>query len=134
MFVISRLIFHMVGIRFDMTPLDWYPQYIDPPLLRERLLESTYYLHSQPPLFNLFMGAVLKLFPGREAIAFGMAYRALGLALAVSMFLLMRRMRIRTAIAFPLTIAFLLSPPCILFESRLFYAYPLTTFLCVAAI
>jgi hypothetical protein len=133
-FGLSRLILYKLGIRFDGTPLDWYPQYVDPALLRQHLLESTYYLHSQPPLFNLFIGAVVKLFPGHEVAAFAATYKGLGLVLCVSLFLVMRDLGVRTWIAGPLTVAFLLSPPCILFESWLFYAYPLATILILAAL
>jgi hypothetical protein len=133
-FVVSRLVFHIVGVRFDMTSLDWYWQYIDPVLLKNRLLESTYYLHSQPPLFNLFMGSVIKLFPGREAAAFALAYKTMGLALAISIYLLMRNLRITNWIALPMTLAFILSPSSIIFESWLFYDYPLVTLLCVSAV
>ena len=36
-------------------------QYLDPLLLKSDLLKSLFYLHSQPPIFNLFLGIVLKL-------------------------------------------------------------------------
>ncbi len=133
-FVVSRLIFHRLGVRFDMTPLQWYWQYIEPTLLRTRLLESTYYLHSQPPLFNLFMGGVLKLFPGQEAAAFAWIYRGFGLILTVSMYLLMRGLRIRPSIAFVLSAVFAISPAALFFENWLFYAYPLAVLLCLAAL
>ena len=133
-FIVSRFIFHRAGVRFDMTPLEWYWQYIDSPLLRTKLLESTFYLHSQPPLFNLFLGGVLKAFPGLEAAAFATVYRGLGLLLAGSMYLLMRGLRIRLWIALLLSLAFVTSPPCLYFENWLFYAYPLAVFLCLAAL
>jgi hypothetical protein len=62
-FVASRIAAYAAGIRFDADPLTWYWQYIDTVLLKERLLESLYYLHSQPPLFNLLLGVTLKAFP-----------------------------------------------------------------------
>ena len=46
----------------DPDPLTWYWQYIEPALLKERLLESLFYLHSQPPLFNLLLGLTFKAF------------------------------------------------------------------------
>ena len=94
-FVLSRIVYFIVGIRFDHTPLMWFWQYADAGLLRNNLLETVYYLHSQPPLFNLFLGAILKSFPGHESLVFGLIYKALGLALAVSLFVLMRSLRIR---------------------------------------
>ena len=62
-FAAAHLIYYALGVRFDNTSLAWYWQYLDPELLKSRLLESVFYMHSQPPLFNLFLGAVLK-YPG----------------------------------------------------------------------
>lgn len=133
-FIASRLLFHRAGVRFDMTPLGWYWQYIDPALLRSRLLESIYYLHSQPPLFNLFLGIVLKTFPGREALVFSLAYKGMGLCIVLSIFLLMRRLGIRAFLACGLGIAFLASPASILYENWLFYTYPLAAMMCLSAV
>ena len=65
----SRVAAYLAGVRFDATPLTWYWQFIDPVLLRERLLESLYCLHIQPPLFNLLLGINLKLFPSTFSAA-----------------------------------------------------------------
>jgi len=40
-FAVSRIIFHHLGIRFDMTSLQWYWQYIDPIRLRTRLRDRS---------------------------------------------------------------------------------------------
>ncbi len=133
-FIVSRVIFHRLGISFDMTPLKWYWQYIDPTLLRTRLIESTFYLHGQPPLFNLFMGGVLKAFPGHEAAAFAWIYRGFGLILMASIYLMMRGLHVRAWIAFALTALFMISPAGILYENWLFYSYPLAALLCLSAL
>ena len=54
-FVVSRIAYFLAGVRFDITFFEWGWQCLDPELLTNRLLESCYYLHSQPPLFNLFI-------------------------------------------------------------------------------
>jgi hypothetical protein len=133
-FVGSRLLFYHAGIRFDATTLNWYWQYVDPQLLRDRLLESTYYLHSQPPLFNLFIGLILKTFPGHETPAFMIIYKIMGLILALSVFTLMRQLKIRAYLALALTTAFTISPSSICYENWLFYSYPLAVLLCIAAL
>jgi hypothetical protein len=51
-FVLSRLLYNVVGILFDAEPLKFYLQYIDPHLLRTEFWRSIYYLEQQPPLFN----------------------------------------------------------------------------------
>src|SRR5207245_7531778 len=91
-FVVSRLLYWSIGVRFDSSSLGWYWQYVDPVLLKYDLVRSLVYLHSQPPLFNLFLGLVLKLFPGHEATVFQLTFLALGLTLTLSMFFLMARL------------------------------------------
>src|SRR5437868_15126712 len=78
--VASRVIYYLLGVRFDMTPLGKFDQILDPVLLRTNLLQSLWYLHSQPPAFNLGLGIVLKLFPGYEGIAFHASWILMGLA------------------------------------------------------
>ena len=60
-FIVSRTIYLFIGVRYEVEL--GLCQYIDPLLLRNNLFQSIYYLHSQPPLFNLFIGLILKLFP-----------------------------------------------------------------------
>ncbi|MCP4566558.1 MAG: hypothetical protein GY841_03130 [FCB group bacterium] len=133
-FVVSRVIYFVLGIRFDMEPLGHYWQYIDPELLRTNLFESLYYLHSQPPLFNLFLGIVLKIFPGYETIAFQIIFIACGLILSVSLCLLMTSMGISSRLSCILTIIFIASPTCVLYENYLFYTYPVAAVLSLSAL
>jgi hypothetical protein len=133
-FVLSRLLCWGLGLRFDVDPLRHFWQYLDPLLLRTRLGESLLHLHSQPPLYNLFLGLVLKAAPGLEAAAFSAIYIMLGLGLALALFALMRRMGVAPALALSLTLGFSLSPAALLYESYLFYTYPLAALLCFAAL
>src|SRR5579863_7316064 len=77
-FACSRLGYFLAGIRFDARPLDRSYQLIDRRLLATRLWESLYYLHVQPPGFNLYAGIVLKLFPNSYAAAFHLVQLAAG--------------------------------------------------------
>ncbi len=133
-FVLSRIACFILGVRFDIGPLDYYWQFIDPQLLRTNLLESLYYLHSQPPLFNLFLGIVLKLFAGQEALAFHVIYLLFGLTLSISLYLLMKDLGLSGRLSSILTIIFVASPSCILYEDFLFYTYPVAAVLCLAAL
>ena len=49
-FIASRLIFSFMGGAFIAKPLAFAMQYLDPVLLKDDLLQSLFYLHSQPPL------------------------------------------------------------------------------------
>lgn len=133
-FILSRLLFFYVGIRFDTSTLHSAWQFLDVNLLRHNLLQSVYYLHIQPPLFNLFLGSILKLFPNNEVVAFHWTYLFLGLTIALSMFLTMDRLGTPFKVSVTLTILFMVSPSCILYENWLFYTYPVTAFLCLSSL
>ncbi len=134
-FVASRLFWILVlGLRFDADPLDGYWQVIDRRLLRTDLLRSVWYLHDQPPLFNLGLGLTLKLFPRAHVVVFQGAYLAMGLVMALSLYALMVRLDVRPGIAWTLAALHLLAPATVLYESLLFYTYPATALLCCSAL
>src|SRR5262245_2635671 len=99
-FIVVQVASHLAGIRFDASPLQWYWQYLDPSLLEKKLLGSLFYLHSQPPLFNLFLGVIAKVFPpeARDE-AFAAIYYLAGYALYCTTFLLQRSLGVRSSIA-----------------------------------
>ena len=133
-FVLSRLLAGWAGLRFDAQPLGSYFQYLDPELLRHDLLRSLLCLHMQPPLFNLGLGLVLKAFPEDFPVAFQVLYLACGLALHLGLFLLLVRLEIPRFASLLLTLLFMLSPACLLYENWLFYTYPLAAWLCLSAL
>jgi hypothetical protein len=132
-FIVSRIIYYFCcGVRFDTGPLSFYWQYIDPYLLKTDLLRSVYYLHSQPPLFNLFLGMVLKFFPDGYGVVFLFCYLFLGFLLAVSLFKIMAECGISAKLSALLTSLFIISPSVILYENYLFYEYPVMVLLCLS--
>ena len=131
---LARVGYYGAGVRFDASPLPWYWQFVDPGLLRANLGQSLWHLHSQPPGYNLFLGLVLNLFPGHETAAFHVCYLLLGLAFAVAMFLLLRESGVPDAVSGLLTATYVASPGCVLYENWLFYTYPVTVFLLLAAL
>ena len=130
----SRVLFYWAGIRFDDRSLPWHWQFIDPYLLKTNLLESLYYLHSQPPFFNFFLGLILKLFPHDATLAFTFSYWMFGLALGYSLFWIMTRLGVSDWLSTLLTILFMVSPACILYENYLFYTYLEVLFLGLSAL
>jgi hypothetical protein len=131
-FAVSRLGYYLLGVRFDARPVLHYYQFLDPELLKHRLFESLFYLHVQPPGWNLYTGAVLKLFPASYPIAFRLIYLVLGLGICWSIFYLMRTCGVSRWLAFTLTTWFIVSPAVVLFENYLLYEY-LVSFLLLAA-
>ena len=133
-FILSRIFFFYMGIRFDASNFVSGWQFIDPELLKNNLFQSIYHLHAQPPLFNLFLGSILKLFPQSYTQIFNLIYLAFGLMLSVSIFLIMVRLRVPNKLSAILTILFMVSPATILYENWLFYTYPLAVLLCLSAL
>ncbi|HVN32783.1 MAG TPA: hypothetical protein VMT45_12440 [Thermoanaerobaculaceae bacterium] len=133
-FLLSRALVRAAGVRFDASGLDWYWQFLDPPLLAHRLLESVVHLHSAPPLFNVFLGVVLKVFPADATAIFHATFLVSGLTLVLSMFFLMRELAVPRAVSAAVALAFAVSPSAVLYENWLFYTYPTAALLCVAAL
>ncbi|TWT41810.1 hypothetical protein RAS1_29330 [Phycisphaerae bacterium RAS1] len=129
-FSASRLIYlGWFGVRFDAIPLADYFQFVDEELLKTRLLESVYYLRDQPPLFNLGVGVLLKLFPRHFELACQVLALAGGGLLAASLFVLMLRLGVAPALAAACTSAFAIHPTTVLLENWLMYEYPIACLL-----
>ncbi len=133
-FIVSRVLYYYLGVRFDIIPLYYAWQFLDVNLLQNRLIESVFYLHSQPPLFNLFLGSVLKIFPNHLDLAFHVLYLAFGLIMAVSLVVIMNRLGLSRGLSTTLAIIFVASPTTILYENWLLYTYPIASTLCVAVL
>jgi hypothetical protein len=133
-FLVSRILYFIAGIRFDSTPIVKYWQYIDPVLMRNKLLESLWYLHMQPPGFNLAVGFIVKLFPSAYGLVLNVLYLIIGVLIAFSLLHLMERFRVSRPIATALTALFIASPGCVLYENFAVYEYPVLLLLLLAAI
>ncbi len=131
-FAVSRLGYYLLGVRFDARPVLHYFQFVDPELLKHRLFESLFYLHIQPPGWNLYTGAVLKLFPTSYPWVFHVIHLLLGLGICWSTYHLMRSCGVNRWLAFTLATWFVVSPGLVLFENYLLYEY-LEAFLLLAA-
>ena len=133
-FAVSRLGYYLLGVRFDARPVLYYYQFIDPELLKHRLFQSLFYLHIQPPGWNLYTGAVLKFFPTSYPSVFHSIYLLLGLGICWSIYHLMRICGVRRWLAFSLALWFIVSPGVILFENYMLYEYQVAFLLVVAAV
>lgn len=133
-FVVSRVIYFLLGVRFDARGLTGYFQFIDPELLRHHLLQSLFYLHMQPPGYNLFLGIILKLFPSTYAIALHAIHCIFGVTTACLLFYLMRRLRASSEIALTATALFIISPGVVLFENFILYEYQMSFILILSAV
>lgn len=133
-FALSRWIYYYAGIQFDASPIDKFFQIFDPALLTNRLGETLYYAHTQPPGFNFIVGCLLKLFPNHVADAAHAVYLCLGIVILLSLYELMLDLDVRPIVAAIAAAAFMVTPGIVLFENLLMYEYPLLALLCVAAL
>ena len=134
-FVLSRTVARMAfGLRFDGVILGYW-HVLDLPLLRGDLLRSLLYLHSQPPLFNLALGIVLKWVP--EALApavFEALYLVLGYWGIVGIYALLVELGAPRGAAVAAALVQTLSTTWLVYESWLFYTLPTAVLLTWAAV
>jgi len=122
-FLISRLLMFAVGMNFNMNYLVTAWQNVDVWLLKNDLLRSIWYLHSQPPIFNLFTGVILKLFPVNFSIFFQLFFHFLGLVLSLCLYYIIKNTSSNRLLSFLISLLFILGPSVILFESFFFYDF-----------
>lgn len=132
LFLATRGLYFLAGIRFDPSPLGRIQHYLDPAWLRDDLVRSLLWLHSQPPGYNAFLGIVLKLFSGSENPAFSLTAHAAGLLLAVALAATARALGVRESLSVLAAALFLASPAAVLYENLLFYTLPVALFLAAA--
>lgn len=133
-FALSRVGYAALGLHFDDSGLVTSWQLLDPALLRTDLLGSVYRLHSQPPLFNLFVGSVLQAAGSSAPVLFHSVFVALSLVCGVSLYGLLRVFGLRPASAGVLTGVYLVSPTAAVYENWLFYTWPMAALLTLSAI
>jgi hypothetical protein len=133
-FIASRAAYYQLGVRFDARGVDWFSQFLDPELLRHHLLQSLFYLHQQPPGYNLFLGVVLKLFPTTYGAAFHAIHLVFGAVIACFLFHLMRCLGVGVRLAFTATVLFIVYPGFVLRENFILYEYQMLFLLMGSAV
>jgi hypothetical protein len=133
-FAASRVAYYAAGVRFDVSPLKDFWQIIDPELLREDLLSSLWHLHTQPPLFNAYVGVVLKGGGSSHEAVFHATYLLAGLALALALYWLMIRLGVPRWWSAGAAFAFASSPAAVLFENWLYVEYLVAVMLVCGAV
>ena len=128
-FLVSRIFYYVAGVRFQTDLIQSNFQFIDVELMKHRLFESLFYYHMQPPLNNLIVGLIVKVFPNDYGSALHVLFMAAGLMSAMLLYRLLRRLRAPNWLACVLTILFITSPGCVLFENFPMYEYLIMTLL-----
>lgn len=121
MFIVSRVLYRHAGIGFDSSNMLEFMQILDLHELQNHFWISIWYLHSQPPLFNLLVGGVLHAAGDAFNAWMGLVYAAVGLAGVVCFFLLALRLSGIRWLAWLLTVVLIWAPASILYENKLYY-------------
>jgi len=121
-FVVFRLWFAYAGGDYIIRPLYTAKQFLEPALLQHDLLSSLWYLHSQPPLFNCFLGLVLKA-ASDSSLIFELCFRISGLLIPLCMYGTLAILGANRIVAFLVTLLFMLNPSLLLYESLLYYTH-----------
>lgn len=136
-FVASQIAATLLSIRFvgsSQMIIEPFWQYLDPQILKTDLLRGLFFLHSQPPLFNAFLGLVLKLFPQHYEQAFCWIFRAFSFGALLLMGLIMRKMAINQILIFFFCTIFALFPNFLVYTNLLFYTLPIAFLLLLSCL
>lgn len=133
-FVLSRIAYALAGIHFDATPVEHYWQMIDPVLMRTDLARSLWYLHMQPPAYNLFVGLIVSWFPESYTAVFHLLHLVMGVVILWGAWRLLRLFDVPNGWAVLFTTCFMVSPSMILYENLLSYEYPVLLLLELSAL
>ena len=101
-----------------------YMQFIDVQLLENRLLESLWYYHANPPMLNLLAGIGLKLFGTHAGVFFSVVFHVLGLLAAFAVYALTLRLSTAPAVAVIATAALVDAAPIVTANARDFSRVP----------
>jgi hypothetical protein len=124
-FVVSRVIALSLGLHMNIWALSAYWQYLDLETLRSHLLDGVWYDHAQPPVFNLFLGSVLKIGGNNREFLFALILKLISLGNALLLFSIVRKLSQIHFLPFLVALVYILSPATLIFECELFY----TTFI-----
>lgn len=130
---VSRLGYWAAGLRFDVGFTGSAMQVADLDLLDGRLLETTWYLHVQPPLFNAFVGVGANLFGSWGGLGFQLVYLGVTVAMLVAFLRLCVGLAIAPGLATGLAVFLAISPTIAQYEHLLFYTHLEIALLVVAA-
>jgi hypothetical protein len=138
-FIVSRVAFAVAGVGFDdsavhpgsATQVQW--QLLPTHLLRHDLLRSVWYLHSQPPLYNLFVGFLLHLPGAAVGPVAASVFVGLGLLMVFACYGLLAELGLPPWAAATVAAAVAIDPATVLYENWLSWTYPSAALLITGA-
>jgi hypothetical protein len=133
-FALSRLVVALLGFRFEVGLATSAVQNVPLDLLRAHLLQSLWYLHGQPPLWNALLGVSVSVAPRHWPQLWHGVYLVLGAVELLALRSLLIVLGLWRAAAGVLALAFSLVPAVLLAENSFFYDYPTLVAVTLAAL
>jgi hypothetical protein len=124
-FIFSRITTYFLGLHLNIWALTAYWQYLSLDTLKNHLFTGVWYDHAQPPLFNLFLGLVLKIGGSHTTLLFTLILKLISLANAIFLFTISKKLVRVSFLPLLVALIYILSPATLVFENELFY----TTFI-----
>lgn len=132
-FILSRIIISFFSIHLNYQGLLSYWQYLDVYTLQHNLLKGIWYNHAQPPVFNLFLGIVLKIAGSQAQYVFIVLLKLISLANTLLIYSILKQLTRHQYLPLIISLIYLLSPATILFENELFYTSFISIMLLISA-
>ena len=132
LFAVVRLLALLAGQRFDADNLTTWMQIADVALLRDHLGRTLWYLHSQPPLFNLIVGLAVKAGPAMFPWLMWLLYAGVTLGGILAFHTLLRDLGGRPRLAFAIAAGMCVAPAVLLYAHKLYYDGLVPWMLCIA--
>lgn len=130
---VSRVWYWSHGLRFDVGFVDSAMQVADYDLLERAPLTTTWFLHIQPPLFNLFVGLGANAFGSVAGFGFQLLYLLATVVMLVAFVRFCLDLGIGRGVTIALGAFLAVSPTIAQYESVLFYTHLELVLLVLAA-
>lgn len=118
----SRLAYAFCGVEFRMNALlTFWMQVLDVRQLRDNLAEAIWYLHGQPPLYNIVIGAVLRAPEQAQPAIFTVLYSAVALTGILCFHRAALEISGHRLLSWCVALLLIISPATILYERAPYY-------------
>ena len=118
----SRLAYTFCGVEFRMHALlTFWMQVLDVRQLRDNLAEAIWYLHAQPPLYNIVIGAVLRAPEQAQPAIFTVLYSAVALTGILCFHRAALEISGNRLLSWCVALLLIISPATILYERAPYY-------------
>ncbi len=131
-FVVSRIILSLFDVHMNEDSIYVYWQYLSVDSLQNNLLNGVWYNHTQPPVFNLFLGVVLKLFGANADTAFPIIFKLITIINVLLLYKSIKLLVTHSKVPLIVAMLYLLSPATMILENELFYTTFITMLMLVS--